>query len=59
MDIEKWQKFFHNAPDGEKDLFNNIAEDDVKEEEVTVDKVDKEDKHEEEQEEEDTDTSVC
>ena len=55
LDIEKWQKFFHNAPAGEKDLVNNIDEDDDEEEEVTVDKVDKEDKHEEE-EEEDADT---
>ena len=56
LDIEKWQKFFHNASGGEKDLVNNIDEDDEEEEEVTVDKVDKEDKHEEEEEEEDTDT---
>lgn len=56
MDIEKWQKFFRNAPAGKKDLVNNINEDDAEEEEVTVDKVDKEDNHEEEEGEEDIDT---
>ena len=56
LDIEKWQRFFHNAPAGDKDLVNNIDEDAAEEEEVTVDKVDKEDNNEEEEEEEDNDT---
>ena len=56
LDIEKWQRFFQNAPAGDEDLVNNIDEDDAEEEEVTMDKVDKEDSSEEEEEEEDDDT---
>ena len=45
LDIEKWQRFFQNAPAGAEDLVNNIDEDNAEEEEVTMDKVDKEDNH--------------
>ena len=55
LDIEKWQRFFQNAPAGDEDVINNINEDDAREEEVTMDKADKEEDHEEEEEEEDDD----